>query len=245
MKPIIDISLLDLIKGCKKDGEIEYKLYSDFKKSNGEYVHEIFKNRKFGYNFNDTLTLYNDGSYVVGTIRPSYNDFIKTICSHLNVKYDSTLSEKKLTNLLMGRVEKLKSINENELSEEFPKIKADFDVGRRGLLKLHEDLDKLKISKAFHDMKARNDFYKCGIQINFKRFIDYQSKIYTKFITQREEYKNLIKGISYDEYISEHFDRDKVALYVAYKYLEACRRANGEKRQELLNLIYNLINKKS
>ena len=241
MKPIMDISLLELIKGCKKDGENELELFKSFKESNGNYVHEIFGTRKFGYNFTDKMTVYSDGKSL-GSIRPSYNEFIETVCDYLGVKYEKNLSEKRLTKLLNGRLKKLETIeDEVVLLEEFPKIKSDHKVGRRELLKLHAKKSKGEMSDAEHNRRTRTFFYKCGIMINIDNLIKSQVNVYSKFIERREEYKKLISEKSYNGFISEHFNLDKVALFLAYNYLEACSKAKSSDKELLLELVYNYL----
>ena len=62
-------------------------------------------------------------------------------------------------------------------------------------------------------------------------FIKTQSEVYNRFISRKEEYKELIEKRNYNKYLREYFNMDKVALYVLSEYINRC---NNEKDKRLL-----------
>ena len=75
-REIANLSLHTLIRECSKDPQEARKHYSYFEMVNRSRIHEVFAYKKFNDDFIDNLTVYNNGEYLIGRIRPCYDEFI-------------------------------------------------------------------------------------------------------------------------------------------------------------------------
>ena len=226
-KEIINLSLEVLIRECLIDRSRTntIKVRSFFEKQNDNNIHEVFKYRKFNYDFIDYLALYPDNS-----IKPSYKEFGISLCNILNLRVNKKIeTEEDLTTLLNERLKELSNIKtKEELFDKFPYIYRDYIDGINYLEKMEKNNSK----------EEEKYFYKCCLRRNFKSFIEKQVELYSRFITRRNDYKNLIEKNNFNDYIKDNFDMNKVNLYVQYEILkQAINTKDNDRKRNILNRV--------
>ena len=238
--PTVQLSLDTLIRECSKTNIPKDDLFLKFRAWNRENVHEVFKYRKFNFDFIDYVTLYNDGEHVLGFIGPCYDDFLMNICRFLGVrKHKETKDDQDLTNRLLERIERLRNVrSEYELRREFPVLYDDLVQGRNYIREVEQmPLETTEEQERYSDM--RHYYYACGLRYRLDRFIQTQAEVYTRFVTRRQEYKELIQNKSFNTFFRNNFDMDKVAMLAVHRYLLCCEDATDE---ETYDKYMNLIN---
>ena len=242
-REIANLSLHTLIRECSKDPQEARKHYSYFEMVNRSRIHEVFAYKKFNDDFIDNLTVYNNGEYLIGRIRPCYDEFIAKLMIILNIKpLDKVADDDSLTRILLERVEVLKGItSEIELKHEFPYLYKDLQDGRRYIRNIEAQRD-------FDDNKEREEeladkehyYYSCGLRKSLTNFVRTQSEVYKRFIERRHELKEKQASTSYNGYIVNNFDMNKVYMYTMHEYLRICEKSNDE---ELIKFYLRLIDK--
>ena len=242
-REIANLSLHTLIRECSKDPQEARKHYSYFEMVNRSRIHEVFAYKKFNDDFIDNLTVYNNGEYLIGRIRPCYDEFIAKLMIILNIKpLDKVADDDSLTRILLERVEVLKGItSEIELKHEFPYLYKDLQDGRRYIRNIEAQRD-------FDDNKEREEeladkehyYYSCGLRRSLTNFVRTQSEVYKRFIERRHELKEKQASTSYNGYIVNNFDMNKVYMYTMHEYLRICEKSNDE---ELIKFYLRLIDK--
>ena len=242
-REIANLSLHTLIRECSKDPQEARKHYSYFDMVNRRRIHEVFAYKKFNDDFIDNLTVFNTGEYSIGIIRPCYDEFIAKLMIILNIKpLDKVTDDDSLTRILLERVEVLKGItSEIELKHEFPYLYKDLQDGRRYIRNIEAQRD-------FDDKKEREEeladkehyYYSCGLRRSLTNFVRTQSEVYKRFIERRHELKEKQASTSYNGYIVNNFDMNKVYMYTMHEYLRICEKSNDE---ELIKFYLGLIDK--
>lgn len=248
----VNIDLNRFIDICSNGRKSKEELLEDFKLMNDKNVHEIFGYRKFNDGFTDKLTCYNDGKHVIGSICPSYKEFLEKLFDLLNVnqslRYLIAKDDENLTEVLKARIEILRTVqDEADLQSNFPKIYRDLQNGRKYLneidkkrSELEKDPTKTPIEKAVEKEKLDKKekyFYKCALSRGFDAFnprdgfIYKQVNLYTRFVLDRKKYKELIETKHYDAYLIKNFDETKMALYIVDGYLKAINAINNRDKQ--------------
>ena len=240
--PTVNLSTETLIKECSNHKVPEEDIFYDLRLMNRENIHDVFRYKKFNYDFIDKVTLYNDGSDAIGTIKPSYTDFIMSLCRFLNIPYKNSYSEEDLDVLFSSKVNELKGIRtELDLYDRFPLIYNDLVEGRkfiRDVERMEEDTDEKKARKE----TQRHYYYSCALKRGLSNFIDTQAELYTRLTTKRKEYKEQIEKTDYNEYFKNNFDMNKVAMYTTHVYLKICEGTDDRLIiKKYLGLINNYI----
>ena len=129
----VSLSLDTIIRECSKRKDLQRDHFMYFSLQNRENIHEIFKYKKFNDDFTSRVECFNTGEYAVGTIRPSYDEFLSKLLRILNVKQTPSMKDDDaLTKVLLDRVEVLRNLrNEWELQFEFPLLYKDLKDGRK------------------------------------------------------------------------------------------------------------------
>ncbi len=238
--PTVQLSLDTLIRECSNRKIPKEDLFYQFCSWNRENVHEVFKYRKFNYDFIDYLTLYNDGEHVLGYVGPSYDDFLINICRFLGIwKRKDTKDDQDLTNRLLERIERLRNIrSEYELRREFPILYDDLVQGRNYIRNV-ESMPQNTEEEQERYNEMRHYYYACGLRFRLDRFVQTQAEVYTRFVTRRKEYKELIQNKSFNSFFRNNFNMDKVAMLAVHGYLLKCEGATDE---ETYDKYMNLIN---
>ena len=223
------IPLYLLVECCAKDDRRE-KYYRDIYHANNRLIHEIFKYQKFNYDFASTLRCTNSSDEIIGFIGPSYEDFIDSVCIFLGVKRNGTEDNEELTKKLNERIALLRTITEKrDLKREFPYIYNDYIEGKKffnQIQEIKEDSSKEDIYK-----ELSHYYYSCALKKGFPNFIETQVELYTRFVNQRQEYKELIEQRNYNDYLMKYFDKDKVALLAAYQFIEQSKNTDDEEEK--------------
>ena len=238
--PTVQLSLDTIIRECNKSGLPKDDIFYKFSKWNRENIHDVFKYRKFNFDFIDYVTLYNDGNHVIGFIGPCYDDFLMNICRFLGVrKRKDEKDDEVLTNRLLERIERLKNVrSEYELRREFPVLYDDLIQGRNYIREV-ENMPQTTPEEQARYEEMRHYYYACGLRYRLDRFIKTQAEVYTRFVTKRHEYKEVIQNKSFNSFFRNNFDMDKVAMLAVHRYLLCCEDATDE---ETYNKYMNLIN---
>ncbi len=248
----VNIDLNKLIDICSNHEKSKEELLNDFKSINEKNIHKIFSYRKFNDDFSDKVTCYSDGKRVIGTICPSYVEFLNKLFDILNVnpnlRYLIARDDDNLGDVLKARIEILNSISDEEsLRNNFPIIYKDLQDGRKCINDIRKKRRELKKNNTISEeerikeeenlKKQEEKFYKRAMSpgLYAKRkhdgFIYKQVVLYTRFVENRKKYKELINKTNYNKYFRENFDIDKVALYVVNGYLKAIDARSKRKTQ--------------
>ena len=219
--PMVNISLKTLLQECAKNKDLQEDMFFDFRLMSREHVHQVFKYKKFNDDFTDFLTCYNDGSNVVGYVRASYDEFLEKLMKILGVEGHHK-DDEELTFELDKRIAHLRQIsNEGELRKDFPIIYQDL-VDSRKYIEDIKSLKRLDPVNAETYEEEEHYYFGCALKHRLDRFLETQSEFYRRLVHQRQEYKELIESRSYNSYIREKIDVNKMILYVVWEYLMVC-----------------------
>lgn len=241
LEKTVNLSLNTLIRECSNNKKTSEELYFYFYYCNRENIHTIFRYKKFNDDFTDTLTCYNNGDYIIGTIRPSYDEFLTKLLRLLNVpKRSVILDNEELTEELHERIEVLKNIKtEEELKDKFPLLYKDLIDGRRYVESI-DFLENMEPDNKELLKKQKDYYYSCALKHRLDRFIKTQCELYKRFTDKRFDLQALQKCESYNHYIKDNFDLDKVAMYTIHEYLKVCEDTNDP---IVINKYLSLISK--
>ena len=242
-KNIANLSLNTLIRECSKNPEDARRHYEYFDYINRERIHEVFAYKKFNDDFIDNVSAYNTGDYIIGVIRPCYNEFIAKIMLLLNLKpIKKVRDDDNLTKALNERLEVLKNItSEFELKKEFPLIYKDLQDGRRYIKEIECERDFDFENEKVEELADREHYYySCGLRKSLKNFIKTQAEVYKRFIERRHELKEKQEQTSYNAYITNNLDINKVFMYTIHEYLRICENSNDK---DEINFYLGLIDK--
>lgn len=238
----VNIDINKLIDTCSNGRKTKEELLKDFNAINDKNIHEVFKYRKFNDGFIDKLTCYNDGDKIIGTMCPSYKEFLEKIFTTLNVnpqlRHLISKDDQDLEDVLKARIDVLLNLqDEAMLSREFPVLYRTLQDGRNARHDIDRRKSELKKNTTISQderekqkeklIKEEKHLHRCALSPAFvskdknHSFIHLQAKLYTRFVEKRKEYKKLIEQNDYNKYICKNFDIDKIALYVVYGYLNA------------------------
>ena len=81
----VSLSLGTIIRECSLNPNLSMDHYYYFMSRNRENVHDVFRYRKFNDDFIDRVDCFNDGTNLVGRIRPSYDVFLGKLVRILNL----------------------------------------------------------------------------------------------------------------------------------------------------------------
>ena len=206
-----NIPLKLLIRECSLKKKSDEEIFNDLKEMNRENIHEIFKYKKFNYDFSDYVTIYSSEEDIIGSIEPSYDEFFYSLLRFLNIKDIDTSNSDNTTIKMKEKIEELKQITEEtELKNKFPILFNDLIQGREYIRKAKTQEEK-------------DYYYSCALKKSLDNFIKTQVELYTRFIEKRASYGELIAKKNYNEYFKENFNMDKVRMILASKYLNICR----------------------
>lgn len=262
----VNIDINKLIEICSNGRKTKEELLETFNIMNDKNIHEVFKYRKFNDNFTDKVTCYTDGTKVIGTVRPSYKEFLEKIFTILNVnpqlRHLISSDDQNLEDVLKARIEVLRTVqNEADLYNEFPILYKDLQDARKYIndlkrrkRELEKDVTKTpeEIVKEKERLSAEEkQFYRCALSPAFsarnprESFINKQVNLYTRFVEGRKQYKELVEKTDYNKYIQKNFDTDKVALYVVNGYLKAINAiTDRDKQLQYYQLVEKFLNHK-
>lgn len=262
----VNIDLNKLIDICSNGRKTKEELLETFNIMNDKNIHEVFKYRKFNDNFTDKVTCYTDGTKVIGTVRPSYKEFLEKIFTILNVnpqlRHLISSDDQNLEDVLKARIEVLRTVqNEADLYNEFPLLYKDLQDGRAYIndvkkrereLKKNTTISEEEREKQKEKLKKEDKhFRRCALSPGFTAkkqsdgFLYKQIELYKRFVERRKQYKELVEKTDYNKYIQKNFDRDKVALYVVNGYLKAINAiTDRDKQLKYYQLVAKFLNHK-
>lgn len=223
------VPLYLLVECCAKDDR-KQKYYRDIYHANNRLIHEIFRYQKFNYDFASSLRCTNNSDEIIGYFGPSYDDFLESLCIFLGVKRTNLEDNDELTKKLNERVELLRNITEKrDLKKNFPYIYNDYIEGK----KFFSQIQEIKEDKSKEDIykELNHYYYGCALKKGFPNFIETQVELYTRFVNQRQEYKELIEQRNYNDYLMKYFDKDKVAMLAAYYFIEQSKTTEDEEEK--------------
>lgn len=219
-KPMLNIGVYSVISQCILDPEEKKYLFSSVNCSTHKFIHDIFKLRKYGYDFGDFFTIYSDGEEIVGSIRPSYDEFIDFLSKALNTHLDSVIDDDNFEEICRERIQVLSQIKSaDELQREFPIIYQDFIHGREYKRILESQKDGMTLEE--YEEKSHY-YYSSALKYTLKNFIPIQVTLYQRFLNRRREYLERIQRVSANRFLSEHIDMNKLTMLVVLKYIELC-----------------------
>lgn len=197
--------------------------------ANREMVHEVFGYQKFQDDFADNIKyeVSTTGNSFIGTFSPSYEEYRRSVIQTLGLKLTEDIEDDdKLTELLLDRVEVLRTLQAPaDLYNEFPVLYKTFQEGKKFLAEIESEKDNpIYKDKNKEDSKY---YYSCGLRSRgsrggFDDFVPIQTEVYKRFVERRKQYKKLTGNYSYNEFIQNNYDINKLAMYMAHKYLTIC-----------------------
>lgn len=226
----------------------KYSTDTRFSLANRVMVHEVFRYQKFHDDFADSIRyIYNtnDDSFI-GTFKPSYDEFLRTIIKTLNLKSKRGYADnEELTKALLERVDLLSGLQDKvELRNEFPELAKMLQEA----IEYMEEIQKHKDNPIYKEeyQEQEHYFFQCGLRYKGRRngfdgFVPTQVQVYERFINRREKYKKLVEDYSYDNFIKENYDINKLAMYMAHKYLTICENTPDSRR--VLNRYKKILEK--
>ena len=232
METIINVKELNEV--CAKPDR-KWVTQTHFNLTNRENVHEIFRYQKFQDDFVENIACVNNGKDFIGSFKPSYEEFLRSIIKSLNLKLPRGYSDnEELTNILIQRINELKCIpDEAWLYNEFPELYKDLKEARKYM----KEIEEYKKDPAYSELAKEEEhyFYSCGLRAGghrrgFDGFVPQQADIYLRFVDRRKAYKELIEKQNFDKFINENYDMDKLAMYLAHKYLLAAEKSPSKRR---------------
>ena len=237
----VSLSLGMILRECSLNPNLMMDHYYYFALKNRENIHDVFRYKKFNDDFISHLDCFNNGDYLVGMIRPSYDEFLEKLVRLLNVNIKGKIVDNdSLTKILLERVEKLKTIStEAELNKEFPLLYKDLHDGRR----YYNDLQKLRRQEGYSEEQyasGEHYYYSCAMKKSLPNFISTQSELYTRFVTKRDEVKEKMNNTSFNGYLAKNFDIDKLYMIVMHEYLV---KAESSKDKEEIKKYIDLVEK--
>lgn len=239
MEKTVDLDLETILRECSLNPVLARDHFYYFSLENRENIHQAFKYKKFNEDFTSTLSCYNDGSNIIGYIRPSYDEFLNKLINILNVKVDKVEDNDDLTKTLLARLGVLRSIKtERELLIEFPILYNDLISGR----KYYNGLKQLRKSSKNGEEQYQSGehyYYGCALKKSLPNFIKTQSEMYRRYIVDRHKLKNIQESKTYNNYIKKNFNLPKLYLYIIHEYLNKCESGtlSARKIEMYLNLI--------
>lgn len=237
MELLINVKELNEVCGLP---DKKYSTETHFNLANRELVHEVFGYQKFQDDFADNIRYVNDGKYFIGTFKPSYKEYIKSIIKTLGLKLTKGIKDDdKLTELLLDRVEILRTLQAPaDLYNEFPILYKTFQEGKKYLAEIESEKD----NPVYKDKNKEDSkyYYSCGLRSRgsrggFDDFVPIQTEVYKRFVERRKQYNKLVEEYSYDKFIQNNYDINKLAMYMAHKYLTVCEQSGDNLRILLQN----------
>ena len=213
----------------------------NFRLKNRENFHEVFRYKKFNDDCVDHVTLYREDKYLIGVVRPSYDEFLEKLVHLLNLPVKGSIKDDDtLTTRLLERVEVLKGIKtERELQAQFPLLYKDLQDGR----KYFNDLANLRRQEGYSEEQyasGEHYYYGCAMKKSLPNFVKTQAELYTRFVTKRKEFKQKVESTSFNGYIKQNMDLDKFYMLVINEYLV---KAEGSKNREEIKKYVDLVEK--
>ncbi len=224
----------------------KWSTQTHFNLTNRENVHEIFRYQKFQDDFVDNILCINDGKEFIGSFKPSYEEFLKSVIKALNLKLPNGYSDnEELTDKLVERIKLLRTIpDEAWLYNEFPLLYKDLKEGRKYM----KEIEEYKNNPIYSSLAQEEEhyFYSCGLRAGgirkgFDGFVPKQADVYLRFVDRRKGYKELIEKQDFNNFIKDNYDQDKLAMYLAHKYLLDAEKSPSKIR--ILNKYNKLLEK--
>lgn len=222
MEAVITIPIKELNEVCTKPDR-KFSTKTHFNLTNREYIHDIFKYQKFNDDFAKNIIVQNNGKKdFIGSFKPSYVEFLDSIIEALNFKSEKTITDdEELTKKLEERIEFLRTLPDDAwLYNHFPVLYRNLQDGRNYI----NEVEKLKKNPLYEEVAKEEEhyYYACAMKKSLYNFIKSQTTSYERFIAKRHEYRDLISKKNYNKFIKENYDQDKLAMYLAHKYLSVC-----------------------
>lgn len=242
-KYFVKLNTLTLVNECSKNISQEFKqeIIRRLSQINDPLFYRFFGVKLYDDTVIDNLQCTNDGKQVIGFIQADYDEFIKRLCRFLNIK-KSKFKEANLINELKNKIERLnelaKIISETEDKEkEKSLLISEFPILYKAYLSGHKMLGKAKDLE-----KARKLAKQYRIYLDLSEYIYSQVNLFRTIIEKLDDYKKLLERLNYNDFIRKYFDEDKVAMYIAYEYLEKARKiTNPEEKKEYLKIVGRYI----
>lgn len=217
---MLNLDVYSVAGECILDPNIRKHFFLSVNNSTYNIVHDIFKLRKFQYDFGDFFTVYSDGEEIISSIRPSYDEFISFLSLALNTNLDKTVDDERFELVCRERIQVLSQITSiEELASEFPIIYQDYIQGREYIQGLRHNKNNMSNS----DYAAgEHYFYSCALRYSLDNFIPSQVTLYKRFLNNRREYLNRIKRVNANRYLRENVDMSRLTMLVVLNYIEIC-----------------------
>lgn len=250
MNNYIDLSIRDLYYNCCDDKNVFLSNMIYLKDNYNRRIHNFTSYIPYDiYHFMHNLRCNIDKDNLICNVRLSSDDLLDGICNLLDIN-NKGLSEDEIINLINNNIEKLKRIKDKSLKNKYPKL---YDIFQQGLGMYRrwnsiEFLDSSKEEdKELYDRlsKVRSEYFSYGFRYSYAKFTEVQADYLERLIRHKDDIKKYCENNSkVNEIYFNGLNRDKVNLYVFYKYLDKIKNCNDNKlRIELLNILKNNINK--
>lgn len=240
METRINISVKELNEVCALPDR-KWSTKAHFNLVNRSLVHEVFKYQKFQDDFASIIVCTNDGKGdFIGSFKSSYEEFLFSIINALGLNPKKEyVDNEDLTKKLHEKIAFLKTLpDEAWLYNNFPVLYRNLQRGRKYIKEVEQSI---KNSEYIEIAKEDKDYYySCAMSKNFDNFMQKQVESYRRFTDSRFKYKKLIENKKHNDFISKNYDQNKLAMYLAHKYLCVCEN-NLNNKKYLMNYMELLI----
>ena len=249
MNNYIDLNIRELYFNCCDDKDVFLNNMLYIKDNYNRKIHNYTSYTPYSiYHFMHNLRGSFDNDSIISNVRLSSDDLLDGICSLLEID-NSNLDEDETIKLINSNIEKLSKIKDKSLKDKYPKF---YDIFQEGLGMYHkwnsiEFLDPSNPEdKELYDRlrQTRSEYFSYGFRYSYDKFTTVQADYLERLIRHKDDIKNYCENNNISDIYFKGLNRDKLNLYLFYKYIDKIKNCNDEKlRFELLDILKNNINK--
>ena len=246
---IIELSIETLLNQCASNRQLFENEISLLRKLYYEDITRIVKWNKAYADFLKGFRIITNYKNSQTNIFISPKTYLEVIKKALNVNNTSIdFNDRTLSIELMTKIKELKSITSvEELKTKFPVIYEDYQLSFTSYAKIKayerkhkNDSDQQQVQNTIDEQFTHYRLY--GLDTNFNSFINKQSEMYRRFVTQRTFVEGHTNRMTIDFSMFTGLDKEKFELYLADKYLTKAQESQDEQiKQECLYYVTTYI----
>ena len=250
MNNYMELNIRELYYNCCDNKEVFLNNMLYLRDKYNRRIHNITSYTPYDINhFMHNLRFDINKDKMISNVRLSSNDLLKGICNLLDID-NTDLKDEDIIKLINENIEKLKNIKDKSLKKKYPKL---YDMFQQGLGMYHkwsslEFLDQNNPDdKELIDRlsKLRSEYFSYGFRYSYDKFTDTQADYLERLVKHKDDIKKYCDNNSnVNDIYFNGLNKDKLNLYLFYKYIDKIKNCNDEKfRFELLDILKNNINK--
>lgn len=244
---IIELSAKTMLEECSSDKVQLSNEYALLRKIVFDRVSNIVGWNKAYSDYLQGFRIITDIKTSEARIHISPNGYLSNLKNALNIKNPSLdYNDRELNKELYLKLRELRNIKSSvELKAKFPLIYSDYILSYSSYAKI-KDYER-KHSPVTPDIQAVIDnqislYRHYGLDTDFKEFIEKQTKLYNRMISQKNFVERTLNETFIDLRQFTGLDKEKFELYLADKYLDLAINAEGDElKQQLLYYVTTYI----